>query len=235
MFKNELEIDVFRCIRALWKNAIYILIISILFFIAGFGLTLDKGEDRYGATASVYASAVNSYSDATLAVTAMNAYMDVAKSYKVCQRAALILGRGDIEADDIQSSVYVSSSDDDEITTSVVKTNSAAIISFTADTDDPEVSMAMADAMAQAYTIEMANILQMDAVKVLDNAHSYYVSHNALQSAWKIRIAFFIAGFVLACVAVIVLVIMDKRVRSIHEATIGDKLTVIGVIPDFKD
>ena len=64
----------------------------------GIGLSLNVGEDKYTSVATVYAAADNSYSDATAAVTAMNAYLDVATSYKVSQRASLIMGRSDIDA-----------------------------------------------------------------------------------------------------------------------------------------
>ena len=93
MYKQELEIDVKRCLESLFKRKGFIAIITILAFIAGFGITLDVGEDKYTSMATVYAAADTSYSDATAAVTAMNAYLDVATSYKVSQRAALIIGR----------------------------------------------------------------------------------------------------------------------------------------------
>lgn len=234
MYKNELEIDVFRCFRALCENAKYIVIVTILFFLVGIGLTLDAGDDTYSAKATVYASGVNSYSDATAAVTAMNAYIDVAKSYKVSQRAALLLGRGDIEVEDIQNSIYVTSSEDRQGGASLAKSNSATIISFTATTLDPDLSMAMADAMAQAYTIEMSNILQTDSVKVLDNAYSYYMSYNASKNAWKTRIKITLMGFAFACAAIVIFEVINKKVRTIREATIANKLPVIGVIPDYK-
>ncbi|WP_026657835.1 Wzz/FepE/Etk N-terminal domain-containing protein [Butyrivibrio sp. AC2005] len=236
MYKNEFEIDVFRCLKALLKNAKFIALITMLFFIIGVGLTLNKGSDKYGAKATVYASAGTSYSDATNAVTAMNAYMDVAKSYKVCQRAALILGRSDVEASDIQNNIYVSSSVGSGVTaTALAKANSATIISFNATASDSDLAMAMADAMAQAYTIEMANILHTDSVKVLDNAYTSYKAYSAIKSAWKDRIKIMLIGFGLACIVVLVLEILNNKVRTVREATIRNELPVIGLIPDYKD
>ncbi|SDB69139.1 Wzz/FepE/Etk N-terminal domain-containing protein [Butyrivibrio sp. INlla16] len=236
MYKNEIEIDIFRCINALKKNIKFIAIITVLFFLVGLGVTLDKGNDTFGAKATVYASAVNSYSDAANAVTAMNAYMDVAKSYKVCQRAALILGRSDVETSDIQNSISVySSQDTNSLSSALAKANSATIISFTARTSDPDLSMAMADAMAQAYTIEMANILRADSVKVLDNAYTYYMAHDANKSAWKKRIIAMMVGFALSSFGVILFEILDKNVRTVREATIGNSLPVIGIIPEYKE
>ncbi|SEL73146.1 Capsular polysaccharide biosynthesis protein [Butyrivibrio sp. ob235] len=236
MYRNEIEIDVFRCINALIKNIKFILVITALFLFIGIGLTLDKGSDKYGASATVYASADNSYSDAANAVTAMNAYMDVAKSHKVCQRAALILGRSDVETSDIQNSIYVSSSaESGSSAAALARANSATIISFNATTTDANLSMEMANAMAQAYMIEMNNILHNDSIKILDNAYSYYTAHNAFRAALKKRIQFMIIGFALACMLVVFSDIFDSKVRTVREATIRDNLPIIGIIPDYKE
>ncbi len=237
MFKNELEIDIGRCLSSLLKKKKFIILITILSFLMGLGLTLNVGEDLYTANATVYAAADGSYSDATTAVTAMNAYLNVAKSYKVSQRAALIIGRGDVSAQDVQNSVNVSSSaTKTSISSSASFMNSSAtIISFSATTNDPNLSMEMADAMAQSYAIEMEKILNTDSVKTLDNAYSYSKSVDASASAWKLRIVALLAGLVIACLIVIVCEIFDRKVRTIREASIKDNLPVIGIIPDYKE
>jgi capsular polysaccharide biosynthesis protein len=212
------------------------MLITVLAFIIGCSLTLDVGVDQYSAVATVYAAADSSYTEATAAVTAMNAYLDVAKSYKVSQRAALIIGRSDVDAKYLQNSVYVNSSAKRATTSTTNFLNSSAtIISFVATSPDQELSMAMADAMAESYTIEMANILKTDAVKTLDTANSSYLSVNASQEAWKDRIKYMLAGFVLSVLIVLLCEIFDVKVRTIHEATIGDELSIIGIIPDYKD
>lgn len=238
MYKNELEIDVFRCIKALFKRIKFIILITMLLFVVGIGLTLDVGNDYYSAVSTVYAAADGSYSDATNAVTAMNAYLNVAKSYKVSQRAALLLGRSDVSAADIQRSVSVSSSAKTSSSSSSVTnflTSSATIISFYAFSEDPELAMEMADAMAESYTIEMANILDNSSVKVLDNAYDYSLYYNAGKEAWKTRIKFALAGFAIAVLVVIACEIFDRKVRTVREATIRNNIPVIGIIPDYKE
>ncbi len=238
MYKNELEIDIFRCIGALLKHKGFIVVITILSFLVGLGMTLDEGEDKYTSIATVYAAADTSYTEATNAVTAMNAYLDVATSFKVSQRAALIMGRNDVDASDIQSAIWVNSSLRKTGTTSSVSSfmnSSATIISFYASTSDPELSREIADAVADSYVIEMANILKTDAVKNLDSAGLGDLSYNANIEAWKDRIKFMLAGFAFACVLVVACEVFDRKVRTIREATIREQLPVIGVIPDYKD
>ena len=238
MFKNELEIDVGRCLSALLRKKKFIGLITILFFIAGLGLTLNVGQDQYTAVATVYAAADGSYADASNAVTAMNAYLNVANSYKVSQRAALIIGRSDVSASDVQRSVYVSSSSTKKSSSSAISSfmnSSATIISFSATTHDPNLSMEMADAMAQSYAIEMSDILNTDSVKTLDNAYTYNKSRNASVEAWKNRVKVMLVGFVLACAIVIICEIFDRKVRTVREASIRESIPVIGLIPDYKE
>lgn len=238
MYKNELEIDVGRCLGALLKKRKFIALITILFFIIGLGMTINVGDDRYTAVATVYAAADGSYADASNAVTAMNAYLNVADSYKVSQRAALIIGRSDISGVDVQKSVNVTSSATKTSANASISSfmnSSATIISFSATTTDPSLSMEMADAMAQSYAIEMSDILKTDAVKTLDNAYTYVKSYDALLGAWKNRIKFMLIGFVLACALVVACEIFDRKVRTVREASIRESIPVIGIIPDYKE
>jgi capsular polysaccharide biosynthesis protein len=237
MFKNELEIDVGRCLGSLLKKKKFIGFITLLFLLAGIGLTLNPGEDKYTAVSTVYAAADGSYIDATNAVTAMNAYLNVANSYKVSQRAALIIGRSDVSATDVQESVSVNSSVNKvgNANISSFMNSSATIISFSATTTDPALSMEMADAMAQSYAIEMSDILNTDSVKTLDNAHTFDKSLDASKQAWRKRISITFVGFVLACLIVIFCEIFDRRVCTVREATISGNIPVIGVIPDYKE
>lgn len=236
MYKNEFEIDVFRCFKALYKRCGLIALITFLFLVAGIGLTIEKGSDMYTSVATVYAAADNT-NDTSNAVTAMNAYLDVATSYKVCQRAALIIGRSDISVEDIQSKLDVTSSIKENSSFNVTNfiNGSATIISFSATTDDPETSRVIADAAAQSYAIEMENILKSDSVKPLDSASKGVRSVNAVLEAWKTRVKLAILGFVLACMLVVCREMFNKKVCSIREATIKNKLPIIGIIPDYKE
>lgn len=235
MYKNILEIDVGRCINALLNKKKFIGVFMILFFLVGLGVTLDKGVDEYTAKATVYASADGSYNDATTAVTAMNAYLSVATSYKVCQRAALIMGRGDVAPSYIQSCVKVTSSQNRSSSSNNFVNQSATIITFAATTTDPELSKAMADAMAESYSLEMAGILDKNSVKVLDNANFAPVTFRAVLHAWIVRVVAALIGFATACVIIVIFEIFDAKVRTVRDASVRDQIPVLGIIPDFTD
>jgi capsular polysaccharide biosynthesis protein len=235
MYKNELEIDVLRCFKVLAKKWKVVVLVMLLFFIGGWAYTIVPGEDLYSSTATVYAASDKSYSESTSAVTAMNAYLDVAKSYKVGQRAALILGRGDIEASDLMRAVSVGSSSKASSNVSNFLNASATIVYFKATSPDPELAMAMADAMAESYTIEMASILKTDSVKMLDSAYKYTKSYNAKIEAWKTRLLLAAVGLFIAAFVVVCCEILDRKVRTVREATIRNSIPIIGMIPDYKN
>jgi capsular polysaccharide biosynthesis protein len=236
MYRNELEIDVLRCMKALYKRKWLILLVTILFLIVGVALTLDVGVNRYSAKATVYAASNGSYSESANAVNAMNAYLNVANSYKVCQRAALLMGRSDVDASMIQRAINVSSSaNTGKNATTNFMNSSATILIFNATTTDSQLSMEIADAMAQSYAIEMKNILNSDSVRVLDNAYTSWMSYNAKRNAWETRAKYALVGLALSCFVILAGELFDRRVRTIREATIRDNLPIIGIIPDSKD
>lgn len=238
MYKNMLEIDVMRCLRALYKRKLVIALISALFLIIGFGLTLNVGDNMYTSSAKVYAAADSSYTEAANAVTAMNAYLDVATSFKISQRAALIMGRVDVDAYDIQKALSVNSSAKKSSTSSTITNymnNSATVITFYATTTDPELSREIADAAAESYMIEMANILKYDAVKSLDTAELGTLSVNGKKEAFETRIKFMVVGFIFACLMIVTCEVFDRKVRTLRDATIRSQLPIIGIIPDYKE
>ncbi|WP_028241938.1 Wzz/FepE/Etk N-terminal domain-containing protein [Pseudobutyrivibrio ruminis] len=237
MYKNELEIDVGRCLRALLKKKKFIALMTALFFIVGIGLTLDIGQDMYTSNATVYAQTDGTFTDAANAVTAMNAYLDVAKSYRVCQRAALIVGRNDIAATDVQDAVTVFTSGTKSSSSTVTNfmNSSATIITFSATTADAALSMEIADAMAESYATEMESILSTDAVKTLDSAVTYTKTTDAQLEAWKNRIFVALIGAVIACLVIVACEIFDRKVRTVREATIRENIPVLGIIPDYKE
>ena len=235
MYKNELEIDVGRCFSALLKRVKFIIIMTMIFLFIGVGMTLNVGEYKYTAYSTVYAAADGSYVEATNAVTAMNAYLNVAKSYKVSQRAALIMGRVDVTAEDVQNCSGVESLAKKSTTVSNLLTSSATILTFYSTTTDPELAMEMADAMAESYTLEMTSILNTNSVKVLDKAYTYTLSYNAHMQAWKKRAIAAGAGFVLAIALVVLCEIFDTKVRTVRDATIRNNIPVIGMIPYGKE
>lgn len=231
-YENEMEIDVGRCIRAVVKKWWFIALMAVLFGIVGVALTLEKGMDEYGASSSVYSVSAGSYKDSQTGTSAMNDYADIATSMKVCERAALLMGNPDITGKQIMESTYVTMPGGSS--TSYTKSDSA-IMKITSYAIDPVVAMEMSQAVAEAFIMEMQNMLGTDDVQLLDKPYNYFVAYDATQSQWKIRLVAVLAGIVMAMAIVVLTEIFDTKVRSIRECSLREELPIIGVIPECRD
>ena len=232
-YENELEIDLGRCFRALLKKWWFMAVMAVLFGIAGLALTLEKGEDMYSATSSVYVMSAESYSQTQVGITAMNAYADIATSMKVCERAALLMGAENVTGEKVMAATTVSTGEE-TVASSYIQKNST-VMTVTCVSNNPVEAMEMAQAVAEAFVMEMENITGTDAVRMLDKPHAYEMTYDATQRQWLIRIAAFFFGGVFAAMIIVLGEIFDTKARTIRECTLRDELPVIGVIPMTKE
>lgn len=231
-YENEMEIDVGRCIRAVVKKWWFIALMAVLFGIVGIAMTLENGTDQYGASSSVYSVSAGSYKDSQTGTSAMNDYADIATSMKVCERAALLMGNPDITGKLIMNSTNVTMPGG---STSGYSQIDSALMKITSYATDPVVAMEMSQAVAEAFIIEMQNLLGTDDVQLLDKPYNYFVAYDATQNQWKIRIVAVLAGAVMAMAMIVITEIFDTKTRSIRECSLREELPIIGVIPECRD
>ena len=232
-YENEMEIDLGRCLRALVKKWWFMAAMAVLFGIAGLALTLEKGEDMYSATSSVYVMSAESYSQTQIGITAMNAYADIATSMKVCERAALLMGAENVTGEKIMEATTVSTGEETAASSYIQKTST--VLTVTCTSNNPIEAMEMAQAVAEAFVMEMENITGTDAVRMLDKPHAYEMTYDATQRQWLIRIVAFFFGGVFAAMIIVLGELFDTKARTIRECTLRDELPIIGVIPMTKE
>lgn len=233
-YENEMEIDLGKCFRALLKKWWFMAVMAVLFGVAGLALTLEKEDDVYSATSSVYVMSPESYSYTQMGITAMNAYADIATSMKVCERAALLMGAESVTGEKIMKATAVSTGEESSAASSYLQQNST-ILTITCKSNNAVEAMEMAQAVAEAFVMEMENIIGTDAVRLLDKPYAYEVAYDATQHQWMIRIVAFLFGGVFAAMIIVFGEIFDTKARTIRECTLGDELPVIGVIPATKE
>ena len=232
-YENEMEIDVGRCIRALVKKWWFMAVMAVLFGIAGLALTLEEKDDIYKATSSVYGMSTESYSYTQVGVSAMNDYADIATSMKVCERASLLMGAADITGETIREATTVSVGK--ESSSSTATKVDSTIMTITCESNNPVVAMEMSQAVAEAFVMEMENILGTDIVRLLDKPYAYEVAFDATQNQWMIRIVAFLAGGVFAAAIIVFGELFDTKARTIRECSLREELPIIGVIPFTKE
>lgn len=232
-YENEMEIDVGRCFRALLKKWWFMASMAVLFGIVGLALTLDKKDDIYEAKSTVYGMSTESYSYAQVGVSAMNDYVDIATSMKVCERAVLLMGSANVTGEDVQKATKVSLGE--KAVTSAYVNIDSAIMTITCESSNPVEAMEMAQAVAEAFVMEMENILGTDAIRMLDKPYTYKLAFDATQYQWIFRLILFVFGGVFAAIIIVFTEIFDTKARTIKECSLREELPIIGVIPMSKE
>ena len=231
-YENEMEMDVGRCIMALVRKWWLMAAMAVLFGIVGLALTLEKQNDVYTATSSVYGMSAESYSYTQVGVSAMNAYSDIATSMKVCERAVLLMGAADISGEDVRKATSVSTGNEDE---EALTTTTSTIMTITCKSSNPVEAMEMAQAVAEAFVMEMENILGTDIIRILDRPYTYETAFDATQNQWKTRMMMFLAGGVFAAAMIVFGEVFNTKARTVRECSLNEAIPVIGVIPETKE
>lgn len=212
--------DIKLAFIALWKNKLLIVAVTLLGALLGLLLTSNKtNEDTYRATATVYCATYSSQKAADADVYAMVNYSDVVTSKKVCQRAEAIIGNSSINASMIQYMISTGFS------------SSSYIMKIYADTTDPDIAIEVANAVAEAFVIEISSITGSDSIQLLDKAEGCY--RYTGNSVTKTRIMYAFAACFIICAAIMCKELFSNNVKSIAQC-IGkdDADIIIGIIPD---
>ena len=98
-----IEIDIRKCIETLFEHYKQIIIVTLISLAIGIGIAafVVKPNNKYDATSSVYSIVYGSYSDSSESMQALISYGNIVKSYKVAERAALLIGDEPIDKYDI--------------------------------------------------------------------------------------------------------------------------------------
>lgn len=215
----EIEIDVGQCFRMLIKHIWAIFYVTVIFGLIGIALTMQPQYVTYEAISTVYSAAEGSYTNSIQGAYAMQDYMEIANSQKVCDSAAQIIGDENITGKMIMDSTSASINED------------SYIMSISATSTDPTLAVMMSSALANAFAIEMQPITGSDRIQVLDEAKEADVLYNSARRNLKIRLLFIGTGFLLSCFFIVVSTVFNKKVQTIRECKLNGTIPVIGVIP----
>ena len=228
MDSNQIiEIDVKKCFKAIIKSYKLLLIVALTSLIAGIfaAFFLIRQHNEYKATSSVYSIVYGSFSDSTNSLRAMVQYSDIVKSYKVAERAETILG--DVSID--KFAIYQMISADYDYTSS----SSSSKIYISALSTKPDVSIRVANAVADAFILEIANLAGDDDVQILDKAMEANLCYDAHNAKVKTIIIFIMIGIILTCLFISAKETLSPKMYIPKDATAYGQLNVIGVIPEF--
>ena len=223
-----IEIDIRKCFEALIESYRQIIIVTLISLVAGIGIAafVVEPNNEYKATSSVYSIVYGSLTDSTNSTQALISYGDLVKSYKVAERASLLIGDDKFDKYSIYNMISLAYDSSNY--------NSSSIIYIHALSSDKSTSVKVANAVAEAFVLEVANLTGKDDIQVLDQAYDAKISYNATSARIKTIILLTILGFIIVCTYIILRKIFSLKMYTSKDATAFGKLDIIGVIPDFK-
>lgn len=216
---NDLQHDLSNCIRVI-KRKIWIPIVGVIIgLLVGILIKPVAEPNVYEAYATVYNTSYGEYQQALNSVGAMKNYTDIVKSYKVCNRAQLLLGDSNLDIETIQDMIKVDFGE------------KTYILSIYAYSEDSDTAIRLANAVADSFIIEIQNITGIDTAKVLDQANRSYLYKNGVKEQIIMYVLLAILGAVIAIGSVILSVVFSKKLRFISNCTLSGELEILGVIP----
>ena len=110
---KSIEIDIKKICKGIKKSYKLVILLVLIFLLLGIfaDIFFVKQNNEYEATSSIYSVMYGSIADSTTGLHAMIQYSDIVKSYKVAERAEMMLTDPTITKDDIYTMISTSSED----------------------------------------------------------------------------------------------------------------------------
>lgn len=229
-FGRIIEIDFVRCFKSLLNNVKWIISTTVAFAVIGVlvaVLYLDT-ENVYDAKSSVYSIAYGSYAESAEGINAIQAYSEIVKSLRVAERAALLLGDDSLDKFTIYDMIE---EEKPQLDANGYPEEDSSIINIHAYSTNKEDAIRVANAVANAYVMEVTSITMSDSVQVLDEAYTCEIEYNALKQQIIYILVFALIGLVLSCGIIVCLDIFSTKILSLKQGSLYGELDIIGVIP----
>jgi capsular polysaccharide biosynthesis protein len=121
---------------------------------------------------------------------------------------------------------------DDPVDGQNVYTEESAIFYITAYSTVPELAVSVANAVAEAFVLEVRNVTGEDSVKILDKAETVFLSFDARSEQTKTRLTFAAGGFIAICAVIAMTELFGTKVKEVDDATLNGDIKLLGVIPN---
>lgn len=233
---KEMEITDYNIIRnivaafyRLWKLKLVVLFSTIIGFLVALAYVTYTGTDfTFYSSATIYSAVYGSYSETVSGVTIMNTYSGILGSSRVCDRAAAEINDSRITSEYLQNlvssgSVYIAGA------SSEAKKYGYRLVIYTR-LSNPEHVVDITNAMANAFTGEINELLGQDVIQVFDKATHSFRSTGMSQKT--LLIIFAAAFFVLSAGIIFVKEFFSSKVYTVSQCCY-DKNLILGILPDY--
>ena len=223
---QAVEIDVFAMLKTLWKRKFSIVLVALVFAIAAFGYSAFLAKKEYQSTSRIYVVSRQNQDNNALTNSDLQAGSYLVKDYREIILSQNVLSQAIEELKLDMTPVELSK----KISVSVP--TDTRILSITAKDGDPKEAARIANGLRNVAAEKIISVTKVSDVTTLDEAEV-----PQLPSSPNIRrnvLLGFIAGAGLMVVLMVVVEVLDDRVKRPEDIEELMGLTLLGIVPDIK-
>lgn len=223
---QAVEIDVFATLKVLWKRKFSIILVALVFAIAAFGYSAFLAKKEYQSTSRIYVVSRQNQDNNALTNSDLQAGAYLVKDYREIILSQNVLSQAIEELKLNMTPAELSK----KINVSVP--TDTRILSITAKDGDPKEAARIANGLRNVAAEKITSVTKVSDVTTLDEAEvpqspsSPNIRRNVLLG--------FIAGAGLMVVLMVVVEVLDDRVKRPEDIEELMGLTLLGIVPDIK-
>ena len=223
---QAVEIDVFATLKVLWKRKFSIILVALVFAIAAFGYSAFLAKKEYQSTSRIYVVSRQNQDNNALTNSDLQAGAYLVKDYREIILSQNVLSQAieelklDMTPAELSKKISVSVPTD------------TRILSITAKDGDPKEAARIANGLRNVAAEKIISVTKVSDVTTLDEAEvpqspsSPNIKRNVLLG--------FVAGAGLMVVLLVVVEVLDDRVKRPEDVEELMGLPLLGVVPDIK-
>ena len=223
---QAVEIDVFAMLKTLWKRKFSIVLVALVFAIAAFGYSAFLAKKEYQSTSRIYVVSRQNQDNNALTNSDLQAGAYLVKDYREIILSQNVLSQAieelklDMTPAELSKKISVSVPTD------------TRILSITAKDGDPKEAARIANGLRNVAAEKIISVTKVSDVTTLDEAEvpqspsSPNIRRNVLLG--------FIAGAGLMVVLMVVVEVLDDRVKRPEDIEELMGFTLLGIVPDIK-
>ena len=225
---EEMEIDLLRLVRALWRKALAIILAAAIFGGISMVFTTLFIKPQYKADALMYVNSSNisvggakvsiSQSELTAAKTLVDTYIVIMNTRTTLEDVIAQSGVS-YSYEQLKGMISASAVSDTEI------------FRISVTSTDPQEAERLANTIAQLLPSKIAAIVEGSSARIVD--YAVVPAEKDSPSILKNTMIGAILGFVLACGVVVVMELMDEQIHDSDYLSQTYELPVLAVIPDL--
>ena len=223
---QAVEIDVFAMLKTLWKRKFSIVLVALVFAIAAFGYSAFLAKKEYQSTSRIYVVSRQNQDNNALTNSDLQAGSYLVKDYREIILSQNVLSQAieelklDLTPAELSKKISVSVPTD------------TRILSITAKDGNPKEAARIANGLRNVAAEKIIAVTKVSDVTTLDEAEvpqspsSPNIRRNVLLG--------FIAGAGLMVVLMVVVEVLDDRVKRPEDIEELMGLTLLGIVPDIQ-